>query len=460
MPTNLSLTHKLLIDIEQSSIGANDLLRAGQHVVDWIACASLGAHSIAGESYRALLQLDAVDRIDLANPCTLIDGKIGNWQDVIQHNGALGNVLEMDDIHRSSILHPGPVVIPAALAIAERFNCDSREFLSAVIKGYEVTIRIGEMIGRSHYQYFHNTATCGAFGAAMAASSLLKLDRQQTLWALGNAGSKTGGLWQMRNENVSTKQWHNAESARSGAVAAVLASKGLTGPEFILEGPQGVFKAMSLDACFDDNTHSQASAWRMYDCSFKPWPACRHAHPAMDALLSILAKNNVDITNIQQIRVGVYDDAKLFCDNVDPITDLQAKFSIQHALAAILRWGEPELAHYNESVFNDEAIKSLRKRIKIEKSASIEAKYPLHFGAQCQIDMDNGQQFSVVLEDTLGDPERPLSKAQLNAKAKMLLARSGWASPSIDALCEYDWAATQPISALTKLLKISPGGNQ
>ena len=112
----LSLSKQLLIDIDQMPITQHDLARAGEHVLDWLACASLGKLSDAGRAYQGLLALDEGGR------CTAIGGQKTSMQNAAQHNGALGNVLEMDDIHRSSILHPGPVIIPAALAVAEQMD--------------------------------------------------------------------------------------------------------------------------------------------------------------------------------------------------------------------------------------------------------------------------------------------------------------------------------------------------
>lgn len=510
LPTNHSLTRQCVIDIEQMKVNPSDLSRAGQHILDWIACSSLGRISQAGTIYNSLIDFsthnNASKTIDSENQkCTAIGGRKCQWQDALSHNGALGNVLEMDDIHRSSILHPGPVVIPAALAIAEHIDANLQDFLTAVIKGYEVTIWLGQIIGQSHYKYFHNTATCGSLGAAMAVCSLLKLDQQQTVWALGNAGSKTGGLWQMRNEKVLTKQWHNSESARSGAMAAILASQGLSGPEFILEGPQGVFSAMSSDAIYErpsamniqitDSAHSSENAvsansgdslehtnianninqgsgagsinhhnWRMYDCSFKPWPACRHAHPAIDAVLTIFEQHQLTpgadlLAQIKSIHVDVYKDAMIFCDKPNPETELEAKFSIQHALSAIVMWGNPELAHYSPGAFNNSDIAMLRKKVSISTNQAIQDKYPQHFGVKCTLQLHNSRLLSVALQDTLGDPERPLSNAQLNQKATMLLQTSGMGQRNIQSLCHFNWSQNTSIHTLTQLFNFEANTN-
>lgn len=445
LPMELSLTRQLLIDIEQSRIVQADRERASLHVIDWIGCAALGAKSRAGKVYAAMLEASPM------GSCTGILAVKSDWQNVVQYNSALGNVLEMDDIHRSSILHPGPVVIPAALAIAEYSECSAECFLDAIIKGYEVTIRIGQAIGRSHYQYFHNTSTCAAFGAAMAAAHILDLNLEQSLSALGNAGSRTGGFWQMRNESVMSKQWHNAEAARSGAMAAFMAEKGLTGPEFILEGPQGLFNATSQDA-IPQLVVQQCENWQIYGVSFKPWPACRHAHPAIDVLQDLIAINSLEPQKITEIELATYSDALLFCDKPNPTTELEAKFSVQHALAAVLCWGEPQLAHYQIDVLDHPDLVEKRSMVTLIQNERLESNYPEHYGARCTVTLDSGESMSLEHLDTLGDPERPLSRARVTEKARLLMTEAGMKSVNIKSVLKGDWRDAENVRTLTGLL--------
>ncbi len=445
----LSLTQQLLLDIEQIPIQSQDLARAGLHVLDWIGCAMLGQKGDVAKVYRNLANCDTDD-----NFCHFIGQSnklVGGWQNAIQHNGALGNVLEMDDVHRQSILHPGPIVIPTALALTEHLQLQTKDFLKAVIVGYEMTIRIGERIGRSHYKHFHNTSTCGAFGAAMAAASLLKLSSEQTIWALGNAGSRTGGVWQMRNENVMTKQWHNAEAARSGAMAAMLAKEGLTGPAFILDGPQGIFNAMSHDADFKP-VNAAKKTWKMYDCSFKPWPACRHAHPAIDATLKLQQVHKLIVNDIKAVHIFGYQDAIVFCDNPTPTTCLQAKFSLQHAVASVLLHGQPTLAHYDEATLDQPDIVKLRNIIQASVDNNIETMFPAHYGARIEITLNNGKVLKHAITDTLGDPEQPMSELEIFRKLQDLLSAAGIKQSRIEQLNHFDWLLNQPITNLAQYI--------
>ena len=160
-------------------------------------------------------------------------------------NGASSHVVELDDIHKGSIIHAATVVIPAALAIAEWKELSGKELITAIVVGYEVCYRIGEAVSPSHYYYWHNTATCGTFGAAIAAAKLLQLTEEETIHALGNAGTQAAGLWEFIEDGAMTKQLHAGKAAMNGVLAALLAQKGFTGPLKILEGNRGFFKAMS-----------------------------------------------------------------------------------------------------------------------------------------------------------------------------------------------------------------------
>ncbi|WNC72133.1 MmgE/PrpD family protein [Thalassotalea psychrophila] len=420
--TQQSASHQLL-KMLQRPVTSIDRARAKLHLFDWFGCAIYATKTAAGAVFNEYLKLNATGNV------TCLNGQSRDLATAAFYNGALGNIMEMDDVHRTSILHPGPVVIPAALAVAESVNATMDDLLDAIINGYEAVIRLGQSVGLSHYQYYHNTSTCGVLGAAVASCHLLKLNQQQTLSAIGNALSTTGGLWQMRHEEVFTKQWHNAQACRSGVMAAQLASCGLTGPVSIIDGEQGLLNATSFDAN-PAAISAPHKTWLIHDCSFKPWPACRHAHPAMDALKELLKQHPVDFTQIEKIQVFTYSDAIKFCDRPTPATDLQAKFSIQHALAAWLVLGEPKLEHYqkhnyaeNEGANHD--LICLRNNIQVQENPQISKSYPDEFGAKITITLSTGQQLSTQIKDTLGDPNKPMSDLQISNKANYLMQQAG-----------------------------------
>ncbi|MEM7702304.1 MAG: MmgE/PrpD family protein [Pseudomonadota bacterium] len=311
----------------------------------------------------------------------------------------LGNVLEMDDVHRTSLLHPGPVIWPTALS---SWGAEMDEVLDAAVLGYEAMIAIGAAFDAHHYARWHPTATMGVFGAATAKGSLLGFEPDQFTHALGNAGSVAGGLWHMRHDNVLTKQWHIAHAVRTGCEAALHARAGATGPEGILEGPQGLFAAMVEDP---GELASNGKGWLIETVSFKPFAACRHAHPAIDAAMELRKAGRLEAP----FTVETFADALTFCDQPDPMTELEAKFSLQHAVAVVADGREADAEDFTREAIA--TLAPLRAQVTVSEDPTITARYPSHFGARV-----NG--FELV--DTLGDPERPVDEDRIIAKMHSL----------------------------------------
>jgi 2-methylcitrate dehydratase PrpD len=375
----------------QRPVDAATRERARLHLLDWLGCVAGARHSEVG-------RLEFPDATD----------------NVLSKAAFLGNVLEMDDIHRSALLHPGPVIWPSVLG---GLNGEDDVWLDAAVRGYEAMIMVGAMFDAHHYAHYHPTATAGVFGAAAAAASLLDCDAAQTASALALAGSVTGGVWQTRHEAVMAKQWHVAHAVITGGSAAFFARQGVTGPRLILEGPQGVFAA----TCREPKPLILGEGWRMGEASFKPWAACRHTHPAIDAALELRARGTLSGV----IRVETYGDALAFCDRPNPMTVSEAKFSLQHALAVVMARGEPKPADFEPEAIA--ALADIRAQISVSECPALTAAYPAHFGATVRSGDD-----STTLNDARGDPERPLSREGVIAKAQQLMRLGGLTQTNAD----------------------------
>ncbi|GGF60731.1 MmgE/PrpD family protein [Alteromonas lipolytica] len=405
-----------LVPLLKRPVSDEDRLRARLHTLDWLGCAVLGATTETGSRLVALQK-----SLSSSGHISLTGGGKADLQTALLYNGALGNILEMDDVHRTSILHPGPVVIPAAIAVAQHIGATQESLLNAVIVGYEAMIRIGRSFGPAHYQFWHNTSTAGAFGAAAAACELLKLNDSQWISALANAGTRTGGLWQMRHESTQSKQLHNGWAALTGVQAAMAAQAGIEGPASLLEGKQGLLAA-TAEGGIPEAVLSEADApWLLWHCSFKPWPACRHTHPAIDAALRV----DIPAAEIESVTLETYDDALRFCDNPNPQTELQAKFSLQHAIAVTLLRGEPALEDFNADSRNHPQLVEWRDRISVRSSRVRQLAYPNAYGATLTLSLTNGQRKVIEVDDVLGDPGNPMSTGQIIAKASSLFKAAG-----------------------------------
>jgi 2-methylcitrate dehydratase PrpD len=410
---------QILVERLQLPVNAATRQRAVLHVEDWLGTAMLGARQPAATGFITASEQTA----NQALSCTAMSGNQHDWWHALQINAALGNLLEMDDLHRVSILHPGPVIVPAAIAVAEKVGASGEALLTAIVRGYEATIRIGAALGTTHYQYFHNTSTCGTFGAAAAAASLLNLNAAQTMWALANAGSRTGGLWQMRHEACETKSLHNVVAAQTGVQAALLARHHVRGPSLLLEGAQGLFQAMSDGSSAKTNATAVVadldSDWRIHEVSFKPWPACRHAHPVIDAALAVREK--INHRTIAKIDIETYKSAIDFCDKPQPKTEHEAKFSLQHCASVVLMKGKPQLDDFVLSNLSQEAIVKLRNRVVVSENSAMTRQFPNHYQASIRVTFDDGSMIEHMQHDAKGDPELPMTIDEIDAKARMLM---------------------------------------
>lgn len=407
---------EVLAEVLAAPVMAEDRARARLHVLDWAGCAVAGRVEPAGRILLAGLENSA-------------SGRAFAW-------GGLGNILEMDDVDKRGLLHPAPGIIPAVMAAALENGASGETILDAIVRGYEATIRLGRAVGSGHYAMWHNTGTCAAIGAAAACASLLALSETQTAHAMALALSQSAGLWQTRHEPASMgKQLHCSVAARAGLDAARLAAAGFRGPLMILEGQQGFFAAMCPGA---DPAAVVAgpAGWRIHDVSFKPWPACRHAHAAIDAALAL--REQADVLNKRgDILVKTYKDALTFCDKPEPRTVIEAKFSLQHSVAVVLLRGKPELADFSLETIGDPAVAALRTRIKVSQSAEFQDNYPARFGASVTF-----AGLTASAPDALGDPENPVGLDQLRAKADALFAAGGLNSDEAETL----WVAAESAS--------------
>lgn len=337
-------------------------------------------------------------------------------------NGSSSHVVELDDIHKGSIIHAATVVIPAALAIAEWKKMSGKELITAIVVGYEVCYRIGEAVSPSHYYYWHNTATCGTFGAAIAAAKLLDLNEEQMISALGNAGTQAAGLWEFIEDGAMTKQLHSGKAAMNGVISSLLAKKGFTGPRKILEGNRGFFKAMSNEFDVSKITDGLGTEFKILENSFKIHASCRHTHHAIDLLIEVFKERQPSFEEIESITVKSYQAAIDITDNDSPKTEYASKFSLQFCSALAILKGSANLDDFNESVLADQEIQELLKKVKVVVDPQINASYPKKWGAAVEIEFSNGETINRQTDFPKGDPENAVSSEELLEKF-MNLAR-------------------------------------
>ena len=412
-----------LADLHYEQIPASVLDRTEDLFLDWIgsALASQGARPIPlFERYAQ--RMGPAD----GNSKILVSGRGTSPWFAAFVNGASSHLVEQDDLHNSSVLHPATVVFSAVLAAAQDLNKSGKDLLLASVAGYEAGIRIGEFMGRSHYRIFHTTATVGTLAAAVGVGKLLGFNKEQFINLLGNAGTQAAGLWEFLRDAADSKQLHTAKAAADGLLAAYMTEDGLTGARNILEGEQGMAAGMSSDAkpaCLSDRLGTR---WALVETSFKFHASCRHTHPAADALLHLMQRESLSHEQIATVVTRVHQGAiDVLGRVVKPTTVHQAKFSMGAVLGLVAVHGSAQLIEFRDLALTDPAVDAFREKVSMELDPEVDAAYPGRWLGRVVVTTTDGRTLSAAIDEPKGDPGNTLSRSELEAKFQRLLAFSG-----------------------------------
>ncbi len=401
------------------------LRRAEDLFLDWFASALAGKGALSVEAIARFAQRIGPSE-GLAE--VLIHRRGTSPFAAAYANAAASHFAEQDDVHNGAVFHPATVVFPAALAVAQELGRSGAEFLAASVAGYEVGIRVGEFLGRSHYKVFHTTGTAGTIAAAAAVGNLLRLTPEQMGHAFGSAGTQSAGLWEFLRDAAHSKQLHTAHASSAGLAAAYLAAEGLTGARRIFDGAQGMAAGMSQDADPARLADRLGERWALPETSFKYHASCRHTHPAADALARAISENHLDVAAIKRVTTLVHQGA---IDVLGPVTDPQtvhqAKFSMGTVLALIALEGRAGLNEF-DARFNDPAVVAFRQRVEMVLDEEVDRAYPQRWIGKVEVETTDGRVLAARVDEPKGDPGNTLSRTELEAKALALAAYRGGAS--------------------------------
>jgi 2-methylcitrate dehydratase PrpD len=342
-------------------------------------------------------------------------------------NGTMGHIYDFDDDHREGTMHPSVSVFPAVFALGEKYKVDGKQFLKALICGLEVMIRTGEaFLGKTYYQGFHPTGTCGVFGAAMGSSLIMGLDAQQASWALGLCGSFAAGTLEWGTEGSWQKPVQAGQPAMSGIICAEMAKRGFVGARTIYEGPMGFIRAYSYKDTYDygklyDNLGKK---WEMADTSIKVHACCRFGGPIADCALD-LYKQGVRADNVESIlakacnwTVTVLMEPKEV--RYQPKTHVDAQFSLPYITAVAISRNRTGVDEFKKETFTDPAILELASKVSAEFDPEAEKVYPKAYPATMIAKMKDGSEVTAHVDYPKGDPENPVTMEEVEAKFTML----------------------------------------
>jgi 2-methylcitrate dehydratase PrpD len=418
-----------------SSLQAKDIplavmSRAEDFLVDWFGSAVAGKGSRPVEIIAQFAQnMGGFD----AHPGPseiLVTRKSSSPFLAAMANAAASHVAEQDDVHNGSVFHPATVVFPPALACAQAIGASGEDLLVAAVAGYEVGIRVGEFLGRSHYKVFHTTGTAGPIAAAATVGRLLNLNPNQMLHAFGSAGTQSAGLWEFLRDAADSKQLHTAHAASTGLMSAYIAQAGFTGAQHILEGKQGLAAGMSSDANPSKLVDQLGTRWALAETSFKYHASCRHTHPAADALLQVMLAHKIKPGDIAKVETLVHQGAiDVLGPVINPSTVHQSKFSMGTVLAIIAHYQFAGLQEFDQH-FQDDAICLFRDRVTMTLDSEVDTAYPQRWIGKVKVHLNNGQILDGRVDEPKGDPGNTLSRTEITDKVMRLAAFSGGATPA------------------------------
>jgi len=392
-------------------IPAAALHHAKRAVIDWHAALLSGAVVAPATLLEKALAQD-LDR----GGARLALGRKATARTAALINASAAHTVEVDDIYRDAIYHPGAPTIAAALAAAQDSGAGGEDFLRGVIIGYEISTRIGVAMGRAHYRYWHNTGTIGSFGAAAAAAAIYGLDAKRFAHALATVATFAAGLQQAFRMDSMSKPLHAGHAAEAGLLAALAAREGVTGSLDVIEGEAGFGRAMSDGPDWTKAMATLGTDFHITRMTFKNHACCGHTFAAIDGALELQRTLGVKAADIARVTVGTYRPALEVAGYEHPATPAEARFSLKYVVATALNHGSVRLAAFEPARINDPATRALMRKIDLAVDAGLDARFPGQRAARIAIETGDGRRGEYLQPTRKGDPDQPLSDGELEDK--------------------------------------------
>ena len=391
------------VDFRESALSENVVHHAKRAVIDWHAALYPGT---------------------MVAPATLLEKAFGDEAKASVRtaaliNGAAAHTVEVDDIYRDGIYHPGAPTIAAALALAQAEGAHGKQFLRAVVVGYEISTRIGAAMGRAHYEHWHNTGTIGCFGACAAAAELLGLDRVRFAHALATVTTFAAGLQQAFRMDSMSKPLHAGRAAEAGVTAALAAREGVTGSLDVMEG---FGRAMGDDPDWRQAFATFGEQFHITRMTFKNHACCGHTFAAIDGALELKRRMGLEPRDIERVQVGTYRAGVEVAHYESPRTPAEARFSMKYVVATALTHGSVRLSAFQPERLTDQATHALMKKISVSLDPRLDAAFPQQRAARVAIEARGGRREEWLQPTRKGDPDMPLSDRELEEKFLELAA--------------------------------------
>jgi 2-methylcitrate dehydratase PrpD len=412
---------RIIVNTDYEKLPEEVIKKAKQCFIDFLAVSLRGSRTPSGTIIKDIFRY--------GNGSTVIGSKQVSCTDAALVNGVFAHSLDLDDGHRFAHLHPGCSVISSALSVSENRDIRGKDFISAIVAGYQVSILMGIIVNPQHRNNgFHSTGTCGTFGAAAASSRACGLKFKDVLNALGLAGTQAAGLLESDHSGSMGKHLHAGKAAQSGVISTILAENGFSGASSIIDGNEGFLNAMvskevisskisRKDIVIKAEELISNKKYHIMDVYFKKYPVCRHLHSSIDAIIEIHKQMDLDqikSQDINSIKIKTYKIASEH-DDYHPKTFEAVKQSLPVSTAISILNGDLNLHNIE---INDEIV-DLASKIDIKCDPEMEHLYPMKRASEVTIVTSNDQ-YSCRVDLPLGEPENPFTEMELLNKFQEL----------------------------------------
>jgi 2-methylcitrate dehydratase PrpD len=387
---------------------------AKRAILNWLGCALGGCRDETVE--RLLL---AVSPFSGPREATLIgrDEKLDALNAALV-NAVSSNILDYDDTHMKTVMHPSVPVAAALFALAEHRPVTGARLVHAFVLGVETGCRAGNAVTPEHYAAgWHISATCGVLGVAAGAAKLLDLDERRTAWALGIAATQASGLTEMLGSM--TKSYNMGHAAKSGLLAALLAERGFTSSERALEAPRGFANVLCRTPKLDEIARDLGETWELQWNAYKPFPCGIVLHAAIDGCIQLRSEYSLTSDRIARVEVRMHPLGLQLAGKPEPVTGLEGKLSVYHAAAVALLYGRAGVSEFTDACVQDRAVVALRQRVRAIPDESLDKA-----AAVVAIELEDGRRITREVPHAIGSLERPMSDADIETKVRELAADS------------------------------------
>jgi 2-methylcitrate dehydratase PrpD len=401
---------RYLVSARREDVPGDVRREAVRSILNWVGCTVGGArHETLDRAIAALAPFSGPAQASLLGREERFDALHAALL-----NGIAGHVFDFDDTHLKTIIHPAGPVAAAILALAEHRPVSGAAFLHAFVLGVEAECRIGNAVYPAHYDIgWHITGTAGVFGAAAAAGKLLGLDEQRMTWALGIAGTQSSGFREMFG--TMCKSLHPGRAAQNGLAAALLAERGFTSSDRVLEAPRGFAHVMSSARNFDEITKNLGKTFEVALNTYKPFACGIVIHPVIDGCVQLRNEHGIADAEIERIEVRVHPLVLELTGKTAPRTGLEGKFSVYHSAAVAILDGAAGERQYSDAAVNDPRAVALRARVSANADPSVREDE-----AHIVIVMADGRRYEKHVAHAVGSLEKPMSDGDLDEKFRRL----------------------------------------